>query len=55
MSVSYAGFQRLGNPDAGGDIPVISAPTSPIRVTPEQAGLDPDFAQGRVSRATSAS
>ena len=48
MSVSYAGFQRLGNPDAGGDIPVISAPTSPIRVTPEQAGLDPDFAQGRV-------
>ncbi|HCI01496.1 MAG TPA: hypothetical protein DFJ59_11965 [Alphaproteobacteria bacterium] len=48
MSVSYAGFQRLGNPDAGGDIPVISAPTSPIRFTPEQAGLDPDFAQGRM-------
>ena len=48
MSVSYAGFQRLGNPDAGGDIPVISAPTSPIRVTPEEAGLDPDFARGRV-------
>ncbi|MBL6771765.1 MAG: SPOR domain-containing protein [Alphaproteobacteria bacterium] len=48
MSVSYAGFQRLANPDAGSDIPVISAPTSPIRVTPEQAGLDPDFAQGRV-------
>ncbi len=48
MSVSYAGFQRLGNPDAGGDIPVISAPTSPIRVTPEEAGLDPDFARGRL-------
>ena len=48
MSVSYAGFQRLGNPDAGGDIPVISAPTDPIRITPEDAGLDPDFAQGRV-------
>jgi len=48
MSVSYAGFQRLGNPDAGGDIPVINAPSGPIRITPEEAGLDPDFAQGRV-------
>ena len=48
MSVSYAGFQRLGNPNAGGDIPVINAPTGPIRITPEEAGLDSDFAQGRV-------
>ena len=47
LSVSYAGFQRLGSPGEGVGVPLISAPDTPIRLTPAEAGLDPAEAAGR--------
>ena len=46
MSVSYAGLQRLGN-NRQADVPVLLAPDTPIKLTPEEAGLSADVAAGR--------
>ena len=46
LSVSYAGLQRLGKGRTT-DIPVLLAAETPVKLTPEEAGLSPDFAAGR--------
>ena len=48
MSVSYAALQGLRSTSEPGDIPVLLAPQTPVKFTPEEAGIDPDTAEGRV-------
>ena len=50
MSVSYAAFQGLrSSPDA--DVTILLAPDEPVKLRPEQAGIDPEVAAGRTFEA----
>ena len=50
MSVSYAAFQGLrSSPEA--DVTVLLAPDGPIKLRPDEAGIDPNIASGRTFEA----